>query len=253
MYLMYVDESGDTGRKPGSSRFFCLSGIVVHESNWRRYINALIAHRKILRANYGLPVRAEIHASEYLQKAVFNISKHDRLAILRNCLDELSKLNYISITNVIVDKNGKPANYDVLENAWGVLFQRFENTIRNSNFPGGDESDYGLVITDAVSGKKLIRLMRRMAVFNPIPNNAYYGPGSRNIPILKVIEDPSSRDSKESLPVQYCDVVAYFLKQLCDPNSYVKRKHAREYIARLRPVLNTHATKTNRLGIVLIK
>jgi hypothetical protein len=251
MYLMYVDESGDTGRKNGSSQYFCLSGLVVHESDWRNLINALLSHRKVLRANYGLPVRAEIHASEYMQRAVFGLDKHVRLAILRNVLDEVAKLNYVSLTHVVVNKANKPANYDVLQSAWGTLFQRFENTLVHGNFPGGHSQDYGMVITDATAGTKLMRLMRRMAVYNPIPNNSFHGPGTRNIPIVRIIEDPSGRDSAESLPIQICDVAAYFLKQVLQPNSYVRRKNASNYFVRLQPVLNRRASRVDpALGIV---
>jgi hypothetical protein len=53
---MYVDESGDTGlRRSGSpTRYFALSGIVVHESRWRDFLEALIAFGKVLRNVYGL-------------------------------------------------------------------------------------------------------------------------------------------------------------------------------------------------------
>jgi hypothetical protein len=250
VYLMYVDESGDTGRKPGSSRYFCLSGLVVHESDWRPMIAALLAHRKVLKANYGLPLRTEIHASEYMQKAVHGIAKHERLAILRNLLDEVAKHQFLSLTHVVVDKSGKPAEYDVLQAAWGTLFQRFENTLKHGNFPGSHRQSFGMVITDATSGTKLMRLMRRMAVYNPIPSMAHFGGGVRNIPIVRIIEDPSGRDSAESLPIQVCDVAAYFLKQSLDPSGYVKRKRASGYFGRLAPVLNVHASRNDRLGVV---
>ena len=250
MYLMYVDESGDTGRKQGSTRYFCLSGLVVHESQWRDLINRLLAHKRVLRQNYGVPVRAELHASVYMNSPVFGLAKYDRLAVLRNTVDEIAKIPFISVTNVVVDKQGKPPDYDVLQSAWGTLFQRFENTLGYGNFPGGFKKDFGIVITDAVAGKSLIRLMRRMAVFNPIPNNAFHGPGTRNIPIVKIIEDPSGRDSADSLPIQVCDVVAYFLKQSIDPSMYVRRKSAQNYFERLKPVLNTYASRSDKLGVV---
>ncbi len=134
---MYVDESGDTGLAGSPTKFFALSGIVVHESSWRDFINALIAFRRTLRSVYGLPVRAEMHASELINHRPFNLPKYQRLAILRNTLDELAKLNFISITNVVVNKVGKPPTYDVFDSAWGTLFQRFENTMSHGNFPGG--------------------------------------------------------------------------------------------------------------------
>ena len=191
MYLMYVDESGDTGLINSPTRYFALSGIVVHESRWRDFLNVLIALRKTLRSVYGLPVRGEIHAYEFIGRKVYGLDRHVRLAILRNVLDELAKFDFVSSTNVIVRKDGKPADYDVFHAAWGTLFQRFENTVANGNFPGGHRADYGLVVTDATAGRKLQRLVRRMAVFNYVPHDIRYGPGARNIPIRKIIERPA--------------------------------------------------------------
>ena len=42
MYLMYVDESGDTGLVNSPTAYFVLSGIIVHESNWRQFLNHLV-------------------------------------------------------------------------------------------------------------------------------------------------------------------------------------------------------------------
>lgn len=125
MYLMYVDESGDPGNNTIQSEFFCLSGMVVHESEWRQMIDAHIAFRRTMKSVYGLPVRAEIHSAELIRKDSFGIAKHQRLAILRNYLDELAKMNTISFTNVIVSKRGKPADFDIFGSAWTTLFQRF--------------------------------------------------------------------------------------------------------------------------------
>src|SRR5215207_4620630 len=107
MYLMYVDESGDTGLVNSPTRYFCLSGIVVHESSWRDFLNALIAFRRTLRSVYDLPIRDEIHASEFINRKKINRPRFERLALLRNTLDEIAKLDYLSITNVVVDKATK--------------------------------------------------------------------------------------------------------------------------------------------------
>lgn len=252
MYIFYVDDTGDTGLVNSPTRYFGLSGLAVHESDWRNFINTLIDFRRTLRTTYNLPIRAEIHSYDFIRKGVFGIAKHDRLAILRNTLDELAKLNTISITNVIVDKQGKPDDYDVFHTAWTTLFQRFENTMLNGNFPGGHRHDHGMVVTDATAGKKLVRLVRKMAVHNYIPHDARLGPGARNIPIRRIIEDPYGKDSADTLPLQMCDVAAYFLTQRYSPNAYVRRKRAQRYFDRLLPVLNTHASRFNNLGIVEI-
>jgi hypothetical protein len=254
MYLMYVDESGDTGLNPASpTPFFVLSGLVVHESRWRDFVDHLIGFRRTLRAVYGLPIRTEIHAAEFINGRVAAVGgsyvkRHDRLAILRNTLDELAKISYISITSVLVNKAGKAPPYDLFENAWQTLFQRFENTLMPGNFPGGFKNDYGMVITDATAGKKLARMVRRMAVYNYIPSR--FGTAARNIPIKRIIEDPYGKDSAVTLPIQACDVAAYFLYQRVKPNAYVQRQRAQRYFDRLLPVLNKHATRANTFGVV---
>ena len=250
MYIMYVDESGDPGLNNSPTRYFGLSGIVVHESRWREFINVLISFKKTIRHAYNFPVRSEIHSSEILNKNPYNIAKHNRLAILRNFLDEISKIDYISLTSVIIDKSNKQATYNVFENAWLTLFQRFENTMRYGNFPGSFRNDHGIVITDATNGRALLRLVRRMSVINYIPNQQHFGPGYRNVPIIKIIEDPHGKDSRDTLPLQAADVCAYFLTQKYVPNSYVRKSGARNYFDRLQPVANVWARTGSALGIV---
>jgi hypothetical protein len=41
----------------------------------------------------------------------------------------LAAINFISITNIVVDKTTKAVGYDVFHMAWNALFQRFENTM----------------------------------------------------------------------------------------------------------------------------
>lgn len=250
MYIMYVDESGDPGLVNSPTDYFGLSGIVVHESRWREFIDTLIAFKKTARQAHGLPIRSEIHASELINKNLHNLRRHVRLAILRNLIDELAKVNYISVTNIIVNKNNKPQAYDVFEQAWLTLFQRFENTMKYGNFPGAFRNDHGIVITDATNGLKLLRLVRRMSVINYIPNQVQFGAGSRNIPIVKIIEDPHGKNSRDTLPLQAADVCAYFLTQKYKPNSYVRKIGARNYFDRLQPVLNKWARQGSQFGIV---
>lgn len=251
MYLMYVDESGDSGLVSSPTSHFVLSGLVVHESNWRDFVTVIVGFRKTLKSVYGLPLRTELHASQFIKSPpVDGMSRHIRLAILRNFLDELAKTNFISITNVVVDKTSKPAGYDVFNKAWQALFQRFENTLKNGNFPGGHRADFGMVLTDVTDGRKLLKLVRRMAVHNPVPNR--FWPGYRNMPLLRIIEDPHPKDSQDSYFIQACDTCAYFALQAFRPNSFIRRAGAQNYVNRLAPVLNKHASTTHPLGIVVL-
>ena len=247
MYIMYVDESGDPGLA-SEGRYFALSGLVVHESRWRDLINHLIQFRRRMKAAHGLPMRSEIHASQYLRSPpVEGIAKHIRLAILRTLLDELARIDFISITSVVTFKDGRAPDYDVFGNTWKALLQRFENTMHYGNFPGAHRDDHGMLIVDNTDGKKLSRLVRKMAVYNMVPSTSGV---ARNLPLLKVIEDPHLRDSADSLLIQACDVVAFFLHQRSAPNGYVRRKYADRYYDRLAPILNRKASPSDPLGIV---
>ena len=46
LYLMYVDESGDTGYKKTPTQFFILSAIVINEMDWNFLIEDLTKFRK---------------------------------------------------------------------------------------------------------------------------------------------------------------------------------------------------------------
>jgi len=63
---MYVDGSGDSGITHSPSRYFVLSGLVLHELRWHAYLNELIEFRKSLKAAFGLRLREEFHAGAML-------------------------------------------------------------------------------------------------------------------------------------------------------------------------------------------
>jgi hypothetical protein len=147
-------------------------------------------------------------------------------------------------------KAGKPASYDVFEMAWKVLFQRFHNTMHHGNFPGAHRADFGMIFPDDTNGKKLTRLVRKMTVYNPIPNQAQYGQGYRQLPALKIIEDPHPKNSADSYFIQAADACAYFLMQRYAPNKFIRQNGATNYFNRLRAVLNLRAATAHGLGIV---
>ncbi len=251
MFILYVDESGDTGLSGSPTRYFALSGLVVHELSWRLLLDDLIALRRNLRTTFGLKLREEIHAQNFLHSPgpVVRIAKSRRLQILREVLDAQASLTNINIISVICDKNGKPPTYDVFEHTWRAMIQRFHNTIGHRNFPGpANPQDFGVIITDQTSEIRLRLLTRRLATHNPIPNMGRSG--YRNIPIPTILEDAVHRDSLHSYFVQCADVNSYFLVQRVSQCSYVRKKGARNFFARLRPVLCLPASTTDPLGIV---
>ena len=64
MFLMYVDESGDSGLVNSPTRYFVLTGLVVHELRWHDALNSLVNFRQRMRGKFGLKLREEIHAGQ---------------------------------------------------------------------------------------------------------------------------------------------------------------------------------------------
>jgi hypothetical protein len=252
MYLMYVDESGDPGMGGSPTDYFALSGLVVHETQWRPLLDHLVAFRRRMNGAFGLKLREEIHSAHFINKpgTLKRIKRNDRLTILRHFADEIAKFPHISVINVVVRKTTKKPDFDPFEKAWQTLLQRFENTLQNNNFPLPlHNSEHGTIFADGLPQPKLRLVMRRMRRFNPIPSQFA---GNRNIPATRIVEDPNYRDSTSSLIIQAADLVAFVLYQHLAPNSYMKKNGGSNYINRLDPVLCHVAARNNRLGIVYV-
>jgi hypothetical protein len=253
MYLMYVDESGDSGMQNSPTRYFVLTGVVVHELRWNEYLSRIIGFRKKMRSSFGLLLREEIHAAKMLNKpgSLVRIKRNDRLSIIKFFIDELATMPDLSIINVVVDKHGKPQDYDVLENAWKTLVQRFSNTMSHRNFPGpANPDERGLVIPDLSEVKKITEIIRKMRRFNPIPNQAGYETGYRNLLITNLVEDPYFKDSEKSYFIQMADITAFALYQNICPSTYMKKKSGHNFFKRLQGVLCTVASSRDPYGIV---
>lgn len=253
MYLMYVDESGDSGMTTSPTRYFVLTGIVMHELRWNEYLSRLIDYRKRMRDTFGLLLREEVHAARMLNKPgdLVRIKRNDRLSIIKFFINELAGMQDLSIINVVVDKQGKPPTYDAIENAWKALVQRFSNTISSRNFPGpANPDERGLIVPDMSEVKKITEVIRRMRRYNPIPNQAGFGAGYRNLQITNFVEDPYFKDSRVSYFVQAADVAAFALYQNLCPSSYMKRKSGHNFFNRLSGVLCRVASTADPEGIV---
>ncbi len=251
MYLMYVDESGDPGLVNSPTRYFVLSGLVIHELRWGDYLNELIAFRRRMRASFGLKLREEIHAAKFITSPgdLVRIKRQDRLTILRAFSGQIANLTDMNVINIVVDKQGKQAGYQVFEMAWKALIQRFENTLSHRNFAGpANPDDRGLLFPDATSNKRLQQLLRSMRHYNPVPNLA--GGGYRNLTLARIVDDPNFRDSGHSFFIQAADLAAFLLYQRLSPNSYMRKKGGHKYFDRLGPVLCRVASNNDPDGIV---
>src|SRR6185437_3361216 len=253
MYLMYVDESGDSGLINSPTRYFVLTGLVIHELRWRQYLEQIIDFRKRMKQLYSLKLREELHGAAFISHPgdLIRIKRYDRLAIIREFAAELSSMHDINLINIVVDKQGKSAQYDVFEAAWKALIQRFENTLSHRNFTGpANPDDRGIIFCDHTDDKKLKKMLRKMHQYNPVPNHHSRGEGYRNLPLSNIIEDPSFRDSRHSYFVQATDLASFLLYQKIAPSLYMKKKSGNNYFSKLDPILCRVASSSDPDGIV---
>jgi hypothetical protein len=250
---MYADESGDNGLVQGSTPYFVLSGVVIHELQWQDCLDDLIEFRRRMRQKFGLYMHEEIHAAHMITRTgdLIRIKRHNRLAIFRHFADELDKQGCLSLVNIVVDKSSKNSSYDVFSMAWKALLQRFENTIIHENFPKPcNPEERGMVFPDNTDNKRLRQLTRQMRRYNPVPNQPSFGLGYRDLRLATLTEDPSFRDSSSSYFIQAADLVAYLLYQKINPNNYMRKKSGQNYFDRLDPILCRVASNSNPQGIV---
>lgn len=219
MYLMYVDESGDSGMNGSPTRYFVLTAMVIHELHWHSTLKDLSDFRKHLRDTKNLSLKDEIHAAHFITKpgALVRIKRNDRLDILKQCIDWAARRNDISITTVVVDKSTRQPSADIFELAWRTLIQRFQNTMQYRNFPNHESRatnslEMGIILPDNTDGQKLQKLVRKMRAFNPIPNTG--GTGFRNLPIGLIIEDPLMKESSNSFFYTNDGCVCLFCKAI---------------------------------------
>jgi hypothetical protein len=66
MYISYFDESGDDGYPVYSSELFILTSIYLHSDVWKDNYNRLYSFRKIIKEEYGIPVKGEFHTKEFV-------------------------------------------------------------------------------------------------------------------------------------------------------------------------------------------
>jgi hypothetical protein len=220
MYLMYVDESGDPGIHQYGSPHFILSGLVISQNDWFTVLQRLKAFRKSIKEKYGLNQRVEIHANELIRinklRQYSKIHKTNRINILKDYCGQIPILfDTGKIINVCLKKEEYQSTSDIQITAWNRLIQRYDTYLKK------EVKDKGIIIADDMDGKKIIELMRKMRIYNPI--TSHYSGSPYNAPTDSIIEDLFRRPSHHSYFIQTVDVVAHLLYRKEFPKGSLKK------------------------------
>jgi hypothetical protein len=274
--LFYTDESYDDEK-------FCLSAISVRHHDWRDVFNLVREHRQELKTDFGMYLRKEIHAHEFVagrgRVAPKVIGKWQRSRIFLDLLRLVARLPHVYVINVCLDV----ADHDDVElTAWDRLLNRIERTMleyERRELPARrrvtdaaraalSDADYqfldtrlnaytprAMVFADEGREKEITRIMRKMGVFNPIPSARGVwasGTATKNIPLQRIIEDPIFKPSDQSFLIQLADCVAFsLLKRETAPTPLVMKYNLDEmFDEAVAPVCFKQASPADPLGIV---
>ena len=187
MHLLYVDESGDTGRHNPENHTFVLCGLMVHHADWHEAQAAFGDMRQRLRANFSLPTEAEIHASELLGRSPhhFKLDRMQRVKIALHVLEAIRGQSMLSAAKTKID-----------------------NTRHLTC------SSHGLIV---------ICDDHRTA---PASSWLEWVKSELDIGRL-LADQPFGRDSKASDFLQACDLLAYLTKQTIEPAGFFRQNKSR--------------------------
>jgi hypothetical protein len=274
--FFYVDESYDNQK-------YCLSAISIRHSDWRACQDTVRQHRILLKDQYGMFIRKEIHATEFVagrgRISEQTIGKHQRSRIFSSLLGLVAQLPNSYIINVCLDIRGRR---DPQMDAWDRMVNRIERTmaaVEGQEMPlrrsllssARDElsrEEYSrledrilayrpraVIVADQGRESEITKALRRMSVYNPVPSQyGQWGGGRRaqNIAVQRIIEDPVFKQSHQSYMIQLADCVAYsLLKREVEPTANVKKYGIHKmFDAQLAGSCFTKASPRDPLGIV---
>jgi hypothetical protein len=197
VWLIYIDDSGDQYHA-------VFSAIAIHQDAWKKFYHDFKAFRADMRKEYGLFVKKEWHATEFLggrgHISDRVVRKYDRNVVFQRTLTFLAG----SGARLFPAKDSKNLELRIFER----LLTRIDRTME-------EWKDVALVISDPGKEGEYRKLLRKMGVYNPIPS-AYgvwldTGNFSKNIPTNRIVEDIFFRDSASSYFIQLADFCAYAL------------------------------------------
>lgn len=207
MHICYVDDSGED-----NVRVFSMLSVPIQE--WKNCFDQWKEFRRTLRERYGIFVKKEFHATEFVSGrgriGSRDISKKHRVAIYLECLDQIAKLPGVRLFNAVAHKHSER-----------LVIERTLNRLNRALVSWDSKA---ICVSD--EGKDYNHLLRKMAVFNPIPSMFGNWPEGRtkNILLSRLVETLFYRKSHESYFIQIADFCAYALlrseKQLASKNAF---------------------------------
>ena len=214
LYFMYVDESG-TEQRSEKSRYFVVSGVVVHEHHVDDMEICMDQTRGML-----LPERfqgREIHVHDiYKGKQAFRgITPNEIQKTLDGLYGSFLSMDF-SVIVIVIDKtrwfDSSYSRYDVQQSAYTFLIERFDRYLQKT-------CNKGLIRIDRTSNRPNASNDKDDRIRDVI--NDLRRVGSYWTPIRGLVEPPLFLSSAESDGLQVSDAIAYGTNgYLTKPNDF---------------------------------
>lgn len=205
MYLLYVDESGDGGVGPGSSRHLVLAGVAMHEGQWRLLTQYLDELQQTHFPQAGGNV--EFHASDIRSgRGIYRgFTPDERQEILNDVYGVISANRQgLTLFAAIVDKqalfykyNGKVDAYDRAFEGLCTMFNFFLKRVQKRT----GNVLRGIVVFDE-SRPSLAKQIRSLLA-------QFQAGGTRWATMTNLIETAFFFDSRNSRIMQMADFCSY--------------------------------------------
>jgi hypothetical protein len=244
MHLLYVDESYDENK-------FVMTALCMEDAAWRANFDSTKKFRQDLKATFGIRVSRELHATRFIRDRWDGIStkklEHaDRRVAFEATLAHLATLNLVAF-NVCLDVK----QWGGTPKAHQIAIERLANRVQATMRALGS---HAIVLFDEGKETEIRKLVRKMAVFNPIPS-AYGvwqdGAPSKNIVLDRVLEDPVFKDSRASYFLQLADFAAFtLLKAEVPPTNFIQKFGYDKLFPVLHPICFKKASGKDPYGIV---
>jgi hypothetical protein len=243
--IAYIDESYDQST-------FVMSALIVPVDRWRETFETVKAHRQTLKSLHGIFTSKELRAVEFVsgrgQIADRIVPKGLRARIFHETMDMLAGLP-ISVLSGAWKIEDATQQREVHAKAFSRIAERLQRRAVAMN-------SYMFRMVDEGKDVELRQLARRSAVYNMV-GSAYGawedGAPAKNIPNVRLIEDPIFRSSDRSYLLQIVDFVAFaLLKSETPATPLVERYRLDQAYERLAPIIVKAASRKDprQLGIV---
>lgn len=209
MEFAYVDESGDSGMTGGGTSTYSLGCALVPVDYWDLRLRLLIEMRTSIRDTYGVRLRDEI-------KANWLVGVGKRFAELKLGDGQVRDIyqRHIGIAStvcsgtfgVVVQKDKlRDKSIDVFERSWLYLLERLRKRSETTGVPI-------LIVHDNGENDRLKKLYRKFRRVN-------WDFKGQLVEAPLLVEDPVSRDSRQSFFIQLADLIAYAASRKVVPPS----------------------------------